>query len=328
MTFIILLYVPGMCFARSCPRVEDAGLHKSLLNKVVAVFDISLDLYKIFCVVVRSGNMSVAAKELFISQPAVSMAMRQLEEKLGMILLIRSSKGIKTTAEGDVLYKYLNQALGLIETAENKFTALVNLQSGEIRIGASDTILSRFLMPYIESYTQEHPGISIKITNRTTCETLKLLKNGFVDIGFVNLPIESDISLQIVECLTVHDCLIGGVKYQSLHDTGIRLSDISSYPLLMLERESNTRQYLDAYAQSHGVAFTPHIELGSSDLLVQFAEINLGVAYVIREFTIIDDGKLFQIPVSPAAPPRHIGLVRRKDIPMSHAAESFMETII
>ena len=88
--------------------------------------DIPLDLYKIFCIVVRTGNMSSAAKELFISQPAVSMSIRQLEERMGAPLLIRTTKGVHTTPEGGVLYEYLEQALALIKTAENKYMEMVN----------------------------------------------------------------------------------------------------------------------------------------------------------------------------------------------------------
>ena len=114
--------------------------------------NIPLDLYRIFCAVVRTGNMSAAAKELFISQPAVSMSIRQLEERMGAPLLIRTSKGVRTTPEGNMLFEYLEQALMLISTAESKFMEMVNLKTGEIRIGASDTVIQNFLMPYLEKF--------------------------------------------------------------------------------------------------------------------------------------------------------------------------------
>ena len=69
--------------------------------------DVSLDLYRIFCAVVRTGNMSAAARELFISQPAVSQALKQLEHTLGTALFIRTAKGVRFTAEGEMLYSYV-----------------------------------------------------------------------------------------------------------------------------------------------------------------------------------------------------------------------------
>ena len=122
--------------------------------------NISLDLYKIFCVVVRTGNMSAAAKELFISQPAVSMSI-QLEERIGSPLLIRTSKGVRTTPEGAVLYEYLEKALDLIHTAEKKYQQMVNMELGELRISAGDRIITNYLLPYIKRYSKLYPEISI-----------------------------------------------------------------------------------------------------------------------------------------------------------------------
>ena len=91
--------------------------------------DVSLDLYRIFCAVVRTGNMSAAARELFISQPAVSMSIRQLEDRMGSPLLVRTAKGVYPTAEGKLLYTYLEQALGLIQAAEEKYYQMVHMES-------------------------------------------------------------------------------------------------------------------------------------------------------------------------------------------------------
>ncbi len=293
------------------------------------MIDISLDLYKIFCTVVRTGNMSAAAKELFITQPAVSMAIAQLESKLGHPLLIRAPKGITTTTEGGVLYEYLSQALHLIETAENKYLAMLNRTVGEIKIGASDTLINHFLLPYFEKYITLYPNINVKVTNRTTHETLKLLKNGSVDIGFVNLPIEHDAALDITECIEIRDVLIGGAKFAHLKKDGLHIKQIVDYPLLLLEKESNTRLYLDKFFKEYGIILNPSVDLGSSELLTKFAKINLGLAFVIKEFTIheIDGDTLFEIPVHPPVPKRSVGLVKLKNVALSSAALGFAELV-
>lgn len=292
-------------------------------------FDVSLDLYKIFCAVVRSGNMSAAARELYISQPAISMAIRQLESKLGKPLLIRSSKGIKTTAEGAVMYKYLSESLDLISIAEKKFTEMLNLEIGEIKIGAGDTIIAQFLMPYIEKYLENYGNINIKVTNRTTFETIKLLKNGQVDVGFVNLPVDDDSALEIIECIRIQDCIVGGSKYAHLQEKGIKLEELSKYPLMLLEQESNSRRFLDKYSAEKGITLNPAIELGSSELLLKFASINLGLAVVIREFSQaeIDNASIFEIPIIPSFPSRAIGLIKLKHVTLSHAASCFISNI-
>lgn len=288
--------------------------------------DISLDLYKIYCAVVRTGNMSAAAKELFISQPAVSMAIRQLEDRMGSPLLIRTTKGVRTTPEGGVLYEYLERALSLVQTAEKKYFEMVNLEAGEIRIGASDTVISSLLMPHIERFNNLYPSISIKVTNKTTYESLRLLKSGAVDLCFVNLPIVSGADFDTVEFLTVHDCLIGGSKYSGLAKDGIAAKELEKYPVLMLEDLSNTRRYIDAYAAENGVIIKPIIELGSSDLLISFAKINMGLTFAIREFTNAIDGEsLYEIPLTPPVPPRAVGAVKLKGVALSNSAKGFCD---
>ncbi|MEA4971913.1 MAG: LysR family transcriptional regulator [Candidatus Metalachnospira sp.] len=290
---------------------------------------ISLDSYKIFCAVVKTGNMSAAAKELYISQPAVSMAVKQLEERLGSPLLIRTSKGVRLTPEGEVLYTYLDRALNMINTAEHKYLEMANLEQGEVRIGASDIVISGYLMPYIEKYSNIYSDIRIKVINKTTYESLRLLKSGTIDMCFVNLPIENTDDLEITKCLEIHDCLIGGTKYKELAKSGIELSKLSNYSLLLLEDMSNTRRQLDKFAAENGIVFKPIIELASYDLLIQFAKINLGLTFIIREFDnrAIDGESIFEIPVKPQLPNRYVGLVKLKNVALSYAANKFVEML-
>lgn len=287
--------------------------------------DISLDLYKIFCIVVKTGNMSLAAKELFISQPAVSMSVRQLEDRMGSVLLIRTTKGVRPTPEGQVLYDYLEQALGLIKTAEKKYFELVNLSAGEIKLGASDSVIRNILMPYLETFNHANPKISIKVANKTNRECLKQLRNGSIDLCFVNLPIEDDSDLEIHKFLEVQDCLVGGTKYKDLAKTGLNIKDIKNYPVLILESKTTARKYIDQYATENGVDINPLIELGSNDLLLEFAKINFGLSFVIKEYTKkhIDNESLFEIKLTPEIKNRHLAIVKLKKVALSHAAKGF-----
>ena len=290
---------------------------------------ISLDTYKIFCAVARTGNMSSAAKELFISQPAVSMAVKQLEERLGGQLLVRTPKGVRLTPEGRVLFNYLDMAFNMVKTAEHKYFELANLEKGEVRIGASDVVISGYLMPYIEKFSKAYSDIRIKVVNKTTYESLELLKRGVIDMCFVNLPIEAGDDMEITKCVRIHDCLIGGTKYRELAKTGVKLSELSNYPLLLLEDMSNTRKQLDRFAAENGIFFKPIIELASYDLLIQFARINLGLTFIIREFdnSSIDGENIFEIPVEPQLPQRYVGLVMLKNAALSFTARRFVELL-
>lgn len=291
--------------------------------------DVSLDLYRIFCAVVRTGNMSAAARELYISQPAVSMSIRQLEDRMGSPLLVRTAKGVYPTAEGKLLYTYLEQALGLIHAAEEKYFQMVNMEMGELKISASDTVIANFLLPYLERYHKLYPDINIKVTNKTTYESLRLLKNGSVDVCFINLPIADVGDLEITPCIEIHDILVGGERYRRLSQVGLELKDLPGYPLLLLEDLSNSRRYIDQYAEENGVVLNPILELGSSDLLISFAQINLGLTYVIKEFTedALKEKRLYEIPLMPPLPKRNIGMVKLKNVTAPHAVRGFIELI-
>ena len=100
--------------------------------------------------------------------------------------------------------------MGLIQAAEEKYYQMVHMEMGELKIGASDTVIANFLLPYLEKYHKLYPDINIKVTNKTTYESLRLLRNGSVDVCFINLPIAEDEDLEVTPCIEIHDVLVGG----------------------------------------------------------------------------------------------------------------------
>src|SRR5690554_4868532 len=123
---------------------------------------IKLDLYKIFAKVAESQSFSKAAKELFITQPAVSQAIAQLESELNTLLFRRTSKGVILTNAGQLLYEYVDSALKLINVGEKKLIESKNLLFGELKIGVGDTISKYFLMKYLERFHIENPNIKLR----------------------------------------------------------------------------------------------------------------------------------------------------------------------
>lgn len=290
---------------------------------------INLELYRVFYFAAKLKSISKAAEELYITQPAVSQSIKQLEDKLGGQLFFRTTKGIKLTDEGAVLYKYIEQAYSFILTAESKFSEMQNLMSGEIKIGASDTLCKYYLLTYLEKFNIAYPHINIQVTNRTTQETINLLKSGKVDLGFINLPIEKDTHLIIKETLSLQDCFVVGEKYKFLAKEKISINELIKYPILMLEKGSNTRRYIDSYAENLGIKILPAIELGSLDLLAQFASIGLGAACVTKNFIKEDMKKLnlYEIKLKETIPQRKIGIITLKEVPQTASAKKFIEML-
>ncbi len=289
--------------------------------------NINTELYKIFSAVAEAGTFSGAAKLLCISQPAVSQSIRQLEALLDIRLFNRSSRGVTLTSEGELLSGYVRSAMGLIEAGEEKLLKLRSLSAGELRIGAGDTVSKWYLSPFIGKYHALYPDVKISITNRTTDGTMSLLRDGSIDIGFVNMPM-SEKGFVFEECLPVHDVFIAGEPYAFLRTCTVSLTTLASYPLIMLEQASNSRRMVDRHFLENGVVLRPEIELGAHDLLVDYARIGLGIACVTREFIRYgSDEGLFELKLSNNVPRRSIAVCYRENIPLSAAARSFISLL-
>ncbi|ACS99290.1 LysR family transcriptional regulator [Paenibacillus sp. JDR-2] len=288
--------------------------------------EVNLEWYRVFYWIAKTGSLSKAAEQLHITQPAVSHTVKQLESTLGGQLFFRTPRGVTLTKEGTVLLQYIEQAFQSVQIGEKAIAEMNNLHTGEIAIGASDTLCKHYLLPYLEQFHEQHPGVRVRVTNRTTPETLALLKEGKIDFGIVSLPV-SDKQVAISESTLLQDCFVGGKGYQSLSGgPPLTLEQLNAYPLLLLEKGSSTRRYLDDYAASHGSTFTPEFELGSVDLLVQFAKSGFGLAFVIRNYVAeeLQRGELVEIPLTETFPGRPIGIATLRGIPMSSATKSFL----
>lgn len=288
----------------------------------------NLEQYKIFRTVAHCQSFSRAARELYVSQPAVSQAVANLEESLRTALFVRGARGVTLTPEGRLLYDYVEPALTLLETGEEKLAEMAKLLKGEVKIAAADTISRHYLLPHLQSFHEKHPGIHLQVVNRTSVQSLELLRGGAVDFAFVNLPVETE-GLLVEPCMEVHDIFVGNARFSHLTRCPVALEQIAAQPLIMLEQMSNSRKLVDAYFRGHGVVLQPEIELCSYDLMLDFAGIGLGIACVIREFAgdALSQRGLTEIPLAEPVPARSIGLCRVANVPMSFAAEEFYRGI-
>lgn len=288
--------------------------------------ELNLEWYRVFYWTAKLGSLTKAAEKLHITQPAVSHTLKQLEGSLGGQLFFRNAKGVTLTVEGEVLFSYVEKALHFIEIGENKISEMQNLLYGEINIGASDTLCKHYLLPHLEQFHKQYPEIRVHVTNRTTPETISLLKEGKIDFGIVNLPVV-DQKIGFRQSSLQQDCLVGNQGYAALLEKPFFLQDLHQYPLLLLESGGSTRKFLDEYALSHGVHLKPEFELGSLDLLVQFAQSGFGLTFIVRKYITeeLSSGQLVEIPLIPPIPERHVGIATLKGVPLSAASKRFFE---
>lgn len=289
---------------------------------------VKLELYRIFREVAEAGNISVAAKNLYISQSAVSQSVKQLETELQVRLFSRSPRGVTLTGEGQLLYDYVRSALTLLQTGEDKLSQTRELLMGNLVIGASDTVTSWFLTPYLEAFHREYPGIRLKITSGRSQKVLSLLKSGAVDIAFASSPADPG-NLNTWPCFDTHAIFVAGSGYDCDFHHIYSLEEIAAFPLILLERKASSRLFLEDYFLQNGLKLNPEIELSSRGLLVSLAKIGLGVAGVTREFVqkYLDSGEIRELQTSFSIPSRTVDMCTLRDVTPTAAAERFMNLI-
>ena len=293
---------------------------------------VNLDLYRVFYTVAKSGSLTKAAEELYISQPAVSRSIKQLETQLGVTLFTRTHRGMTLSAQGGkVIFPEVERALGLLEEAENRITEMNTSATGTLRIGASDTIFQYFLADKIAEFHERFPAVKIELMADFTPDTIEKLKADKCDVAFVNLPITADNDLKLhANCMRLNDTFIVGEKYKELAEKPVSLSTLKKYPLVLMDENTIARRSLNNFLSSVGVSFTPAIEVGSWDLMKRLVAKGMGVGVIPKEYakTRLDEKTLYEVKMDISLPVRSVGILLKKNASVSYALHCFIDLFI
>lgn len=291
----------------------------------------SLSQYQIFNKVAETGNISSAAKELFISQPAISKSIRRLEASLNVTLFSRSSRGVRLTEEGKLLYEYTREAFHSLSEGEAALRQFHKLGVGHIRIGVSTTLCKYLLLPYLKDFVAHFPHIRFTIQCQSTFQTIELLNAGKIDIGLIGRP-ENLRTLTFQPVGEIEDVFVATDTYLEnlrLREGRLPQGDelLSVGNLMLLDEKNITRVYIDNYFASHQIHTGQILEVSSMDLLIEFARTGLGIACVIREFIEADlaSGQLSIIPLSSPIQKREVGFSYAKNHDLSGSVLRFIE---
>lgn len=291
--------------------------------------NIDLEYYRIFYYVAKARSFTQAGEELCISQPAVSQAMKLLETSLGSKLFIRIPKGVRLTPEGEVLFSYVQRGYEYILMGETKFQKMLDLENGEIRIGASDMTLQFFLLPYLEKFHEKFPGIKVTVSNAPTPDTLESLYEGKIDFGVVSEPFEAKPEIETTRVKEIQDIFVAGSRFQDLKDQMLQFKTLESLPIICLEHNTSSRRFIDEFLKANDVVLKPEFELAMSDIIVKFAGRNLGVGCVVKDFAkeAIEAGQLFELHFHHEIPRRHFCIITGKNNPISTAAKELLRML-
>ena len=287
----------------------------------------NLSSYRIFYTVANTGNISKAAKELYISQPAISKSIQKLEESVGCKLFSRSSRGVVLTDEGKLLYEHVSEAFETLTMGEEKLKRSIELGVGHLKIGVSSTLCKYLLLPYLKEFIRQNPHISISISCQSTNDTLKLLEDNKIDIGLIGKPENlKNIHFDFLE--EIEDIFVAAKDYlRNLKARGIQKDHIlQSSTLMLLDKNNMTRQYIDDYLQENQIIFKDSIDISDMDLLIDFARIGVGVACVIKNFVRedLENGTLVEIPLGFPIHKREVGFAYKTTTKPSKSLAEFI----
>ena len=273
--------------------------------------NISLEYYKVFYQAAATGSITMAAETLCISQPAVSQAVKHLERELETKLFLRTPKGVRLTREGELLYGYVKRGIESIRDGEEMLKQLKCLDTGVIRIGASDMTLQFYLLPYLEQFHREYPKIKVNVTNAPTPETIKSLEEGRIDFGVVTSPFTSRGTVRQFQVKAIRNVFIAGSSFRELEGRKLEYKELEAFPCIALEKNTSTRTFMDAFLAQQGTLLKPEFELAISDMIVQFARRNMGIGCVMEGFAedAIMRGEVFRLKFKQEMPLRHMCVV-------------------
>jgi len=290
--------------------------------------NIDFELYRVFNEVANAGNITAASERLHISQPAVSKSIKSLEEQLGGPLFIRTKRGVILTEEGRELHNYIRTAIEYIRNAEHKFSDMVNLDVGTIKIGISRTLVKFYLLPYLEVFHKKYPNIKIEILTNMASELVPKLHNGLIDMVIANMPMKPQSDIVVEKLVDIQDIFVVSRDY-NIESYNINVEDLNNYSLILQPRGNNTRDYLYSVMAKSNVYLNPEMVLASYGLVEDMAKIGYGIGYVVEEFVTDDlkSGDLVKINTNPPIPPRYIGLLTKKDTIPSFAAKKLIDLL-
>lgn len=287
----------------------------------------NLNLYHVFYEVANCHNFSIAAKKMYISQPAISKSIQKLEDSIGVKLFHRSSRGVTLTSEGELLYAHVKSAFEVLTLGEDKLRRSIALGMGHLTIGVSSTLCKYILLPYLKDFIKKYPHINISIACHSTNHTLKLLEDGKLDIGLIGKP-DNLKNIDFYSLREIEDIFIATRDYlQNLRIRGINRHQIlQNATLMLLDKENMTRQYIDNYFQDNHILLQDIIEVSNMDLLIEMVKIGLGVGCVIRDFvkTELQSNTLVEIPLKLPIQKREIGFAYHRDVKISKSLAHFI----
>jgi DNA-binding transcriptional LysR family regulator len=277
--------------------------------------------------IVATGSFSRAAERLHLSQPAVSLHIRQLEERVGLPLLERIGKRAFATAAGEVLLEHAGRALGELEAARQALERLRGVVAGRLRLGTGATASTYLLPPLLRRLHSRYPSLDLVVVTGNSAEIAAAVAGNQLDAGVVTLPV-SGRQLSVTPLYVDRLVAIAPPGRQWRRRRPVTPRELARHPLILYERGGTIRRVIDDWFRRAGAAPRVAMELGNAEAIKKLVEAGLGLSLnsAIAVRAEVRAGRLVALPLDPPLS-RRLGLVRRRDKPESPALRVLMAAL-
>jgi DNA-binding transcriptional LysR family regulator len=288
----------------------------------------NLNQLKTFYMAVKNGNLSLAARELFITQPAVTKGIQRLQEFYDMKFVDHIGKKLVLTDAGEVLYEIAEKIFELENQAEESIRDFQQRKRGHIRILSSESFgdyyLPRMIIPYSKSYPLVRITMSILPTEQVVNHTA-ILNN---DLGFISYPVEHD-KLLVKEVLKDQLVIIAPLNHPLTCKEKLAPDDLAGQLLIMHEKGSAPRNAIEEYIRKNNLSVKIPLELSSNRAIKRAVEEGIGIALISRKVALeeIEAGRLMAIPLSDPSMTRKYFMIHHKDKYLSESLQNFIATV-
>lgn len=257
-----------------------------------------LELYRVFCEVVKFKNISKTAESMFISQSAVTQSIQKLESMLGGNVFYRNKKGVELTEEGQNLYEYIKDSIETMSNAENIFSKYINLEKGKIRIGGGNSLINSLILNPMLDFIKKYPDIDFSISSGITDSLMKKLANGELDLVVLNLPFEINkySNIELYPLKKSKYCFFCSKNYAKENNIK-NLENIENYKFILPKTYSAKSKILNDYIKNNNIAINSNYEVSSTSIIKKMVMNNVGIGFakkellgdIISEIEIIQD---------------------------------------
>ena len=279
-----------------------------------------------FCHASRTGSISEAAEQLFLSQPTVTLQIQALERELNITLFERRGPKIQLTPEGKLLYELSNSLVDGIDQLHETFAAnLGRLESGELNIAAGESTILYILPDFVNQFNKNYPQIHLKLLNVTGRDGMALVRSDKADFAVGSmLEVPDDIIYRPI--FTYNPVLITPKDHPLADKEYITLEDISPYGLILPPHHLSTWRVVDMAFRQQNLSFHVSLEAGGWEIIKKYVELGMGVS-IVTDVCLTGDENLVRKPLDDYFPKRSYGLVLRKGKFLSPQARRFIEVM-